>query len=187
MLVVIAAVGYGDEEIGRNASTALLLHITGYVISTLALFTALTAYYNKTGDDTIVGLRGLAETQPFLMLIITVSLFSFAGLPFFAGFATKLFMFQASTTDDLLWLVGLAVLNSFISLYYYLMVMRQMFLFDPPEGLTRFRISPVLWGLGGALMAAVIAIGVYPGPFFEAVENATEPLYQPGVDIVSRP
>ena len=187
MLVVVAAIGYGDEEIGRDATTALLLHITGYAASTLALFTALTAYYNRTRDDTIVGLRGLAETQPFLAVIITASLFSFAGLPFFAGFTTKLFMFQASATDELLWLVALAVANSFVSLYYYLMVMRQMFLFDPPEGLVRFRINPVLWGLGGALMLAVIAIGVYPGPFFEAVENATEPLYQQSSDLVSQP
>jgi NADH-quinone oxidoreductase subunit N len=187
MLIVVAAIGYGDPEQGRDATAALLLHIVGYVASTLALFTALTAYYNRTGDDSIRGLRGLAETQPFLTLIITASLFSFAGLPFFAGFATKLFMFQASTSDELLWLVGLAVLNSFVSLYYYLMVMRQMFLFDPPEGLTRFRPGPVLMGLGGALMLAVVAIGVYPGPFFEAVENATEPLYQQGVDLTARP
>ena len=106
MLMGIAAIGYGDAEVGRNASTALLLHITGYVDSTLAVFAALMAYYNRTGQGSIEGLRGLAETQPFLALVITVSLFSFAGMPFFAGFTTKLFMFQASTTDELLWLVG---------------------------------------------------------------------------------
>lgn len=184
MLIVIAAIGYGDASEGLDASSALLLHITGYVISTLALFTALTAYYNKTGKDTIEGLRGLAATQPFLALVITVSLFSFAGLPFFAGFATKFFMFQASAGDELLWLVGIAILNSFISLYYYLMIMRQMFLFDPVDGLTRFRISPVLWGMGGALMLGVLAIGIYPGPFFEAVENAARPLYQQGADLL---
>lgn len=178
MLVVVAAIGYGDAEIGRNASTALLLHMLGYVASTLALFTALTAYYNRTGDDTIVGLRGLAETQPFLALIITVSLFSFAGLPFFAGFATKLFMFQASVTDDLLWLIGLAVLNSFVSLYYYLMVLRQMYLFEPREGLARFRVAPVLWVTGAALMLGVMFIGVYPSPAFQAAEQATERLYE---------
>ncbi len=183
MLVVIAAIGYGDPEVGRNASSALLLHIAGYVISTLALFTALTAYYNRTGNDQIEGLRGLAETQPYLALIITVSLFSFAGLPFFAGFATKLFMFQASSGNGLMWLVGLAVINSFVSLYYYLMIMRQMYMFDPPEGLTRFRVNPVLGALGGALMLGVLAIGIYPGPFFEAVEHATEPLYQAGAGL----
>ena len=183
MLTVVAAIGYGSPEVGRDASSALLLHMLGYVVSTLALFTALTAYYNRTGKDTIEGLRGMAETQPFLALIVTVSLFSFAGLPFFAGFATKLFMFQSAAGNGLMWLVSLAVVNSFVSLYYYLMVLRQMYMFDPPEGMKRFRVNPVLGALGGALMLAVVAIGVYPGPFFEAMENATAPLYHTGVDL----
>ncbi|KAA0237136.1 NADH-quinone oxidoreductase subunit N [bacterium] len=186
MLVVLAAIGWGDQEVGRNASTALLLHLTGYVISTLALFAALTAYYNRTGKDTITGLRGMAETQPFLAMVITVSLFSFAGLPFFAGFATKLFMFQASITGDLLWLVGLAVLNSFISLYYYLMVIRQMYLFNPEEGLARFKISPVLWATGAVLMLGVVFIGTYPAPAFEAAERATETLFEQGPPLEAR-
>ena len=147
------------------------------MLSTLALFTALTAYYNRTGRDDIQGLRGLAETQPFLAVVITASLFSFAGLPFFAGFTTKLFMFQASVTADLLWLIGLAVANSFISLYYYLMIMRQMFLFGPENGLVRFRINPILWGVGAALMLGVLFVGVYPQPMFKGAEHATEPLF----------
>jgi NADH-quinone oxidoreductase subunit N len=184
MLTAIAAIGYGDADAGRDASSALLLHLTGYVISTMALFAALTAYYNKTGKDTIEGLRGMSETAPFLALVVTVSLFSFAGLPFFAGFATKLFLFQASVGNDLMWLVGLAVVNSFVSLYYYLMVMRQMYLFDPPEGLVRFRVNPVLWVVSAGLMAGVVAIGVYPGPFFEVAENATVPLYGAASDVL---
>lgn len=186
MLIVIAAIGYGDATVGRDASSALLLHIVGYVVSTLALFTALTAYYNRTGQDTIAGLRGLAETQPFLALVITVSLFSFAGLPFFAGFATKLFMFQSASADGLLWLVGLAVLNSFISLYYYLMIIRQMYLFEPAEGVARFRPNPVLWVLGAGLMAGVVFIGVYPGPVFKGAERATEPLFAQGADLAAQ-
>jgi NADH-quinone oxidoreductase subunit N len=180
MLVVIAALGYGDSEVGRNATSGLLLHITGYVISTMALFAALTAYYNRTGEDTVTGLRGLAETQPFLAVVITASLFSFAGLPFFAGFATKLFMFQASTTNELLWLIGIAVLNSFVSLYYYLMIIRQMYLFDPVEGRTRFRPNPVLGALAGVLMLGVLFIGIYPGPIFRGASKAARPLFEPG-------
>ncbi len=182
MLVTIAAIGYGDPEIGEAASSALLLHITGYVISTLALFTALTAYYDRTGkDSSIGGIRGLAETQPLLALIVTVALFSFAGLPFFAGFATKLFLFQAAALESsLLWVVSIGVAGSFVSLYYYLMVIRQMYLFDPIEETKRVAISPVLWGLGVVLMIAVVAIGVYPTPLFEAADAAVEPLFQLG-------
>lgn len=178
MLVVIAAIGYGDAEVGRNASAGLIFHITGYAISTLALFVAFTAHYNRTGDDTIAGLKGLAETQPFLALVITVSLFSFAGLPFFAGFVTKLFMFQASTSPGLLWLIALAVLNSFISLYYYLMIIRQMYLFDPAPGSRRWRVNPVMWTLSAALMVGVLFIGIYPQPLFKGAEKAANPLFQ---------
>lgn len=186
MLVVIAAIGYGDAELGRNASAGLLIHLTGYIISTMALFTALIAYYNRTGDDTIAGLRGLAETQPFLALVITASLFSFAGLPFFAGFATKLFMFQASTTPGLLWLIGLGVLNSFISLYYYLMIVRQMYLFDPPHGLSRFKVNPLLWTVGSALMVGVLFIGIYPGPLFHGAAKAARPLFEQGAEVTAQ-
>ena len=183
MLVVIAAIGYADpaSDIARDASSALLLHLVGYIVSTLALFTALTAYYNKTGKDTVQGLRGMAETQPFLAVVVTVSLFSFAGLPFFAGFTTKLFLFQASTTDGLLWLVGLAVVNSFVSLYYYLMVLRQVYLFDPEDGLKRFKINPLLQLTATALLIGVIFIGVWPRPLFQAADDATAPLFLPGV------
>ena len=178
MLITIAAIGYGDAQGGINATSGLLVHIIGYVVSTLALFAALTAFHNRTGRDDIEGLKGLAETQPFLALVITCSLFSFAGLPFFAGFATKLFMFQGATTDETLWLVALAVLNSFISLYYYLMVIRQMYLFEPVGDTRRWQPSRPLWGLCAALIVGILFIGMYPGPAFSFSEDAAKPLFE---------
>ena len=177
MLVVIAAMGFGDSEQAANGSSALLLHLTGYIASTLALFTALTVWVNRTGDDSIRGMRGMAKAQPFLALIIAASLFSFAGLPFFAGFSTKLLMFQASMRDGLIWLIGLAVLNSFISLYYYLRVMREMYLFDPPTDIKRFNPTPILAITAGLLLLAMLFIGIFPGPTFEAATNAIASLY----------
>ncbi|HNM78932.1 MAG TPA: proton-conducting transporter membrane subunit, partial [Tepidiformaceae bacterium] len=181
MLITIAAIGYGDPQGGINATSGLLIHIIGYVASTLLFFTALTAAYNKTGRDDIDGLKGLAETQPFLALVITCSLFSFAGLPFFAGFATKLFMFQGATTSETMWVVALAVLNSFISLYYYLMIIRQMYLYEPVGETARWKVNPVLGGLAVALVLAVLFIGMYPGPAFTVSEEAAKPLFEPGV------
>jgi NADH-quinone oxidoreductase subunit N len=178
MLVAIAAIGYGHGEAPQDASSALLLHLVGYVASTLALFAALVALFNRTGRDTVPGLRGLAETAPFLALVITVCLFSFAGLPFFAGFTTKLLLFQASAVDGLLWLVALGAINSFVSLYYYLMVMRQMYLFEPADDEKRFRVPPLLWLTSAALVAAVVFIGIWPRPILEAADEATEPLFQ---------
>jgi NADH-quinone oxidoreductase subunit N len=182
MLVVIAAIGWGDATASQAASSTLLLHIVGYVLSTLALFGAAIAYYNRTGKDTLEGMRGMAETQPFLAMVITISLFSFAGLPLFAGFTTKLFMFQASTAGgDLLWLIGIAVASSFVSLYYYLRIMRWIWLFDPVGGMTRFRVPPILWAVTAALMLGVVFVGVYPTPVFQAADEAVKPLFQLGV------
>jgi NADH-quinone oxidoreductase subunit N len=181
MLISIAAIGYGDPQGGINATSGLLIHIIGYVASTLLLFTALTAAYNKTGRDDIDGLKGLAETQPFLALVITCALFSFAGLPFFAGFATKLFMFQGATSSDTMWVIALAVVNSFISLYYYLMIIRQMYLYDPVGETARWKVNPVLGGLAVVLVLGVLFIGMYPGPAFSVSEDAAKPLFEPGV------
>ncbi|MBN9493345.1 NADH-quinone oxidoreductase subunit N [bacterium] len=185
MLVVIAAIGYGDAHAGAGASAGLLIHITGYIISTLLLFAALIAYYNRTGHDTIRGMRGMAETQPFLALIITVALFSYAGLPFFAGFTTKLLMFQSATSNGLLWLIALGVVNSAISIYYYMMIVREMYLFDPDENVKRFSINPLLAGLAGVLLLAVLFIGIYPGPVLHGASKASTPLFQAGADATS--
>jgi NADH-quinone oxidoreductase subunit N len=178
MLIAVAAIGYGDSQGGINATSGLLIHIVGYVVTTLALFSALTAAYNRTGRDDIEGLRGLAETQPFLALVITCCLFSFAGLPFFAGFTTKLLLFQGATTDQTLWVVGLAVVNSLVSLYYYVMIMRQMYLFGPVGDVARWKVQPVLWSLSAALLVGVLFIGMYPGPAFSAAEDAAKPVFE---------
>jgi hypothetical protein len=60
------------------------------------------------------------------------------------------------------------------------MVIRQMYLFDPPEGLKRFRPNPLLTVLSGVTMLGVVFVGVYPAPLFEAADRATENALHPG-------
>jgi proton-translocating NADH-quinone oxidoreductase chain N len=186
MLIALAALGYGDAQVGLNATSGLLVHLVGYVVTTLALFAALTATVSRTGSEEISGLRGLSETQPFLALVITSSLFSFAGLPFFAGFATKLFLFQGATTNETIFVVGLAVLNSFISLYYYLMVIRQMYLYDPIGDSSRWRVQPVLGSLAAVFLIGLLFIGIYPGPAFEFSEQAARPLFEAAAAVAAQ-
>ena len=90
----------GDQSPLRAtlAATALILHLVGYVATNLLMFTAMIAFYNRTGKDDIIDLRGLAERQPFLALIMAVGLFLLAGMPLFAGFATKFIIFYTTTS-----------------------------------------------------------------------------------------
>ncbi|MFQ6019685.1 MAG: hypothetical protein ACE5KW_02905, partial [Dehalococcoidia bacterium] len=100
------------------------------------------------------------------------ALFSLAGMPLFAGFATKFVLFQAAADQDLLWLAAIAVFMSFVSLYYYLVVIRHMYLGKPSEP-TRFPTPWLEYGALSLLVAGVFLIGLYPQPLFNAVEEST--------------
>ena len=114
----IGQVGYllvGIAALSTAASNAVILHLVGYGVTTLAAFVSVIAVYNVTGKDEIKDFAGLADRNPFIAMALTVSLFSLAGLPFFAGFITKFYLFAAAAREDLLWLAGLAIVNSLIS------------------------------------------------------------------------
>ena len=171
----IGQVGYllmGIAALSTAASNAVILHLVGYGIANLAAFVAVIAFYNATGKDEISDFAGLADRNPFIAMALTVSLFSLAGLPFFAGFVTKFYLFVAGAEADMLWLAALAIFNSLISLYYYLMVIRQMYI-HPAEEPGRVGVSWVTGSLLGALVVGTVLIGVYPAPLVDIIETAT--------------
>jgi NADH-quinone oxidoreductase subunit N len=175
----IGQVGYlliGIAALSQAGASALLFHLAGYAVTNLAAFLVIIAVFNLTGKDEIADFAGLAETSPFLALSLSVSLFSLAGMPLFAGFFTKFILFQAGVQQGLLWLVGIALVNSFISLYYYLLIIKAMYL-SPPEQPTRFRVPAVMTATIAVLLIGVFAIGIYPGPLLAAAANATKFLF----------
>ncbi len=176
----IGQVGYmlmAVTAVSAETSSALLLHIAGYLVTNLAVFTVVIAVHNRTGDERIVGFRGLAETQPFLALVLTAGLFSLAGMPLLAGFATKFFLFQAVASEGFLWLSVVAVIASTVSLYYYLQVIRQMYLYPPEAGSERWRPSATGLVTTGGLLAGMVFIGLYAGPLFELADQAATALF----------
>jgi len=175
----IGQVGFllmGIAALSPDAASALVLHLVGYVITNLAAFVCVIIYYNWTGKEEIRDFAGLAERAPYLALSLSIALFSLAGMPLFAGFATKFILFQAAAEEDFLWLSALAIVNSVISLYYYLVVIRQLYIEAPPEP-GRFAVPYTITGAVAALVAGVIFIGVYPQPLFDVVDNVTAFLF----------
>ena len=171
----IGQVGFllmGIAALSPDAASALVLHLVGYVITNLAAFICVIIYYNWTGKEEIRDFAGLAERAPYLALSLSIALFSLAGMPLFAGFATKFILFQAAAQEDLLWLAGLAVTMSFVSLYYYLVIVKQMYLGEPEEP-TRFPTPWLEYGALTALVAGIFVVGLYPQPVFDAVEDST--------------
>jgi NADH-quinone oxidoreductase subunit N len=153
-----------------DAASALVLHLIGYVASNLAAFVCVIIWYNWTGKEEIKDFAGAAERAPYLALSLSIALFSLAGMPLFAGFATKFILFQAAASEDLLWLSAVAVTFSFVSLYYYLVVVREMYLGKPEEP-TRFPTPWLEYAALTLLVAGVFVVGLYPQPVFDVAEE----------------
>ncbi|MCH8814102.1 MAG: NADH-quinone oxidoreductase subunit N [Chloroflexi bacterium] len=175
----IGQVGYlliGIAALSPEAGSALVLHLVGYVITNVAAFVCVIVFYNWTGKEEIADFAGLAERAPFLALSLTIALFSLSGMPLFAGFVTKFILFQAAAEADLLWLAGVGVTMSFVSLYYYLVIIRQMYV-GKPESLGRFPTPWPEYGAIALLIGGVFFVGLYPAPVFELVDDSTASIF----------
>ncbi len=165
------------------ASTGVMFYLVGYSITNLVVFAAIISFFNMTGKEMIADLGGLADHQPFLAASLAMGLFSLAGLPIFAGFAMKFYLFTAVATEGFLWLAGLAIFSSLISLYYYLQILRQVYIEPAPAGdgggdlleehpALAKRPSLTLLTVLGSGLAGIIWLGVYPKPLIDAIEAA---------------
>ena len=186
----------GIAALSNIGAEALILYMIGYAITSMAVFVGLIAFFNMTGRDDIADLGGLADSHPFIAAAIAIGLFSLSGLPFFAGFTIKFYLFTAAATQGLLWLSGLAMLSSVISLYYYLMVVRQMYIEPAPAWAmeeseddeseaeeaagSHGKPSKLIVTVLAALTLGVIFVGVYPFPLLEAIKAATSALLATG-------
>jgi NADH-quinone oxidoreductase subunit N len=169
MLMALAA-------LSPDTSSALLLHMAGYVATNLLAFTCIIAWHNLTGNEEIADFRGMAERAPLLAASLTGALFSLSGMPLFAGFFTKFILFQAVASEGFMWLTAIAVVMSFVSLYYYLAVIREMYISKPVEE-GRLPVPLLVSGLTVGLMIAVFYVGLYPRHLFEAAHEATKILF----------
>ena len=165
--------------VGLSQITAggLLVHLGGYLITNLTVFIAVIHFYNRTGKEQITDLKGLAQTNPYLALVMTAGLFSLAGMPLLVGFFTKFILFQSVVEADFLWLVVVAVVASTISLYYYLQVIKQMYLYQPDGDPARWRLTPTGYLSTGLLLAAVVILGIWGTPLYEVADHAAAALF----------
>lgn len=105
-----------------------IYYVFVYVFSNLAAFGVISAIEDKTGKVNMDDYNGLYATNPKLALTMMIAMFSLGGIPFAAGFFSKLFVFKAAMSQNEVLLVFLAFLNTVIALYYYLLVVKAMFI-----------------------------------------------------------
>jgi len=115
----------GGNKLGMTSTVYFVLV---YIFSNLGAFGVVSAISAKTGKESMDDYDGLYTTNPKLTLLMMLSVFSLAGIPPVAGFFGKFFLFTSAASGGYYWLVFIAVLNATISLYYYLLVVKAMFI-----------------------------------------------------------
>ncbi|MBI2828600.1 MAG: NADH-quinone oxidoreductase subunit N [Acidobacteria bacterium] len=165
LMGVLAAQKMG--ETGRYGLTAVCVYLLAYTFTNMGAF-GLVVNLRREGlvGDQVDDFTGLARRAPFAAFAMLVFMLSLAGIPATAGFVGKWYLFGAAIKADYAWLAVLAVVNSAISLYFYLRVVVRMYMGDPAGTEVR--------GPSGALAVALAIcllftfwIGIYPQPFLQ--------------------
>ncbi|HEY5991548.1 MAG TPA: NADH-quinone oxidoreductase subunit N [Candidatus Udaeobacter sp.] len=175
-LLAYSAVAHGGYTLiglvagGRDGFAAALFYTTIYAVTLVGAFGVVGLVRRETGGDNFSDFSGLVSRSPLLAGCMAIFMLSLAGIPPLAGFFGKFYLFSAalhaSANHGLLWLVALALLGSFISLYYYLLVLKAIFVNEPslpaPQPFDRLTPDLVQRAAVAVLAAAVLFLGVMP-------------------------
>jgi NADH-quinone oxidoreductase subunit N len=182
-LLAYSAVAHGGYTLlgivagGRDGFSAALFYTSIYAVTLIGAFAAVGIVRRETGGDDLKNFAGMARRSPLLAATMSIFLLSLAGLPPLAGFFGKFYLFSATfragANHGLLWLVALALFGSFVSLYYYLIPIKVMFIDERPDAETP-RSSPGTRHWAGeatiaALAAVILFLGLMPQTLAERI------------------
>lgn len=160
---------------GLGAS-AVTYYLLGYLFTNLAVFLVVVTVFNATGSDAMQDYAGLSQRAPILAGVMFLALLSLAGVPPLAGFVGKFLLLMAAIHQGLLWLALIGAAAVVISLYYYLLLVKTMYV-DPPAQPAPIAVSlPVRCGLY-ACAAMILLIGIYQQPFVELAVASVRGLF----------
>lgn len=159
--------------IGLNS---VLFYLSAYAAANLTAFFAIIAISNRTGSDLIDDYAGVYRRAPFLAVALALALIALIGVPPTSIFIAKLYIFTAAVKSGLAWLAILGVINSVLSAYYYVRIIRIMFL-QPAESEEPIGASPASWLAVTVAGAAMLFMGIAPGFVLRAAEIAVGALF----------
>jgi len=173
ILIGVAAVARGADVAGfaTLGPSSVLFYLGAYTAANLTAFFAIIAISSRIESDQIDDYAGMVRRSPFLAVALALALVALIGVPPTSIFIAKIYVFTAAVHSGLVWLAVLGVVNSVVSVYYYVRVIRVMFLQEPPSP------EGVSWSLPSkfALVAAGLAmlgLGIAPGILLVAAESA---------------
>lgn len=150
---------------------AAIYHISGYLLMSLACFLVVCKLSRAGENVTLDNLKGLYKRSPLMAFTLGIGAFALAGIPPFVGFTGKFFLLSAALKQGHLALVIIAVLNTAISIYYYLNMVRMAYATEA-EDMSALPVDMASKVLGFALIVAIILMGVLPYRFVDMARTA---------------
>lgn len=175
----IAQAGYiatGFLAGGSLGLTAVLFYLFVYLFANMGVFLAIVIVYQKTGSDQVEDYAGMWKRSPLIGVVLLVCLLSLAGVPPFAGFSGKWYLFGAAVHTGYTWLALVGMVFSVVSLYYYLQVARQALISDAKDS----SAIPVTLLEKAVLIVCVIVtvtFGFWPTPLMDVAQAASTSLF----------
>lgn len=166
----VAHAGYiiiGLVALSQLGTASLIFYLIGYLITNLAAFGVVVAFWQVEGSDDIAAYAGLSRRAPGLALVMMVAFLSLAGMPPLVGFVAKVFVFAAAIQSGYVWLAVIGVLNSIIGLYYYLTVLKVIYLFRSDKDEVPIPIT-VPYRLALAILTiSILLLGTLFAPWYD--------------------
>ena len=169
----IAHAGYllmGVVALSDLGLRSVVFYLVVYLFMNLGAFAVVTMVATAGGSEEIDSYRGLGVRAPYVCVAMAIFLFSLIGLPPFAGFVGKVYLFAAVISQKIYWLAVVAALNTVISLYYYLRIVKAMFLEKPTEAI-QIQVPLSSQALLLALLVPTLGLGIYWQPLARVVSG----------------
>ncbi len=176
----IAQAGYaliGLAALNESGIAAVVFYLLTYTVTNLVTFAVVVLAARVIGSDEVADYAGLSRRSPGLALALMIGFLSLGGMPPLAGFFGKFFVFTAAVEAGLIWLAVIGVLNSIIGLYYYLTVLKVVYLYRSERDNERIPVSRpyavALW----LCAAGIIVMGTVAAPWFTWATAAAHGLF----------
>ncbi|CUS04575.2 NADH-quinone oxidoreductase subunit N [Candidatus Promineifilum breve] len=171
----IAQAGYaliGLVTLSQDGSGATMFYLLMYVFTNIAAFGVVITVSNVTKSDDLKDLSGLNRRSPLLALVMLFAVLSLGGIPPTAGFFGKFFLFKAAVDTGMWWLALIGILNAFIGLYYYLAIIKYMYLYRSEEDDVAIPVSRAARVGLIASVLLIIYLGISANSAFELTRQA---------------
>jgi NADH-quinone oxidoreductase subunit N len=166
----IAHAGYillGVAVLSDQGITAVLIYFAIYMFMNLGAFLIVMLIANKIGSENIDDYKGLGYSIPFLGTVLAIFLVSLTGLPPTAGFIAKLYLFIALVDAKMIVVAIIALLNTVVSLYYYIRVLKNMYLVRDVKHSVHIELKPLGFVTILLLVIPVLLFGIYFTPIVD--------------------